>query len=234
MNEHKYFLGRVDYNGNGQKNCKAYITWELKDGKFSMCAEIWNHIKSDIYQGGQCVDTVAAYFPHNKKAQRMVEVWKRWHLNDLQAGCEHQRALGWGKGEDKIEVVIYGLTQEAHKLRKEAQVVAESAARTGTVAELTETGKALLGSDWFKDKFSPPDADSPLSGCYEVRKREMKSPGWVYPEQHSKGKLCKPCPKCGYKYGSAWLKEELPSEIVKEVESWSFVEGGRPAHEVVA
>lgn len=27
--------------------------------------------------------------------QQFVEIWKEWHLNDLQAGCEHQRALGW-------------------------------------------------------------------------------------------------------------------------------------------
>jgi len=24
-----------------------------------------------------------------------LEVWHLWHLNDLKAGCEHQRALGW-------------------------------------------------------------------------------------------------------------------------------------------
>jgi len=24
-----------------------------------------------------------------------LDVWKRWHLNTMQAACEHQRALGW-------------------------------------------------------------------------------------------------------------------------------------------
>jgi len=24
-----------------------------------------------------------------------LEVWTRWHLNDMNAACEHQRALGW-------------------------------------------------------------------------------------------------------------------------------------------
>lgn len=24
-----------------------------------------------------------------------LDMWKRWHLNDMHAGCEHQRALGW-------------------------------------------------------------------------------------------------------------------------------------------
>lgn len=25
----------------------------------------------------------------------VLDVWKEWHLNDMQAGCEHQRGLGW-------------------------------------------------------------------------------------------------------------------------------------------
>ena len=26
---------------------------------------------------------------------RLRDAWDRWHLNDMQAGCEHQRADGW-------------------------------------------------------------------------------------------------------------------------------------------
>lgn len=25
----------------------------------------------------------------------LIALWDRWHLNDMQAGCDHQRALGW-------------------------------------------------------------------------------------------------------------------------------------------
>lgn len=33
---------------------------------------------------------------------RFLEAWKLWHLNDMHAGCEHQRALGWeDEGYDK-------------------------------------------------------------------------------------------------------------------------------------
>ena len=89
--EHKYFLGKCDYNNSGRKNCAAYITWELsEDGRFSMQAEVWNPRKTDIYCGGQCVDTVAAMFPHNSRARRMVAVWERWHLNDMKAGSAAQ------------------------------------------------------------------------------------------------------------------------------------------------
>ena len=33
---------------------------------------------------------------------KLINIWENWHLNDLQAGCEHQRALGWDiDGYDK-------------------------------------------------------------------------------------------------------------------------------------
>jgi len=66
------------------------------------------------------------------KAFTFVEYWKHWHLNDMRAGCEHQRALGW------------------------------------------------------------------------------KS----YDEHPSE-----PCPTCGYKFGSAWLTEEVPTKVLQWLEA---------------
>lgn len=48
----------------------------------------------DIYtcqSCGQIRETLAEWFPE-------VEPWFKWHLNDMNAGCEHQEALGWGRG----------------------------------------------------------------------------------------------------------------------------------------
>jgi hypothetical protein len=113
------------------------------------------HVKStngrSWLMGGQCVDEIAKHFQSNKKTQRMAQIWERWHLNDMRAGCEHQRAEDWGK------------------------------------ERVSETGKL---------------------SC------------WVYPNEHPKGVLMKPCLVCGYKFGSAWLTEELPADIVTEIRSW--------------
>lgn len=88
--ENKLYLGKVDYNGHGRKNCKAFITWELtEEGNFSMQAEIWNPRETDIYCGGQCVEEVAKFRP-TPKVKRMVAIWKRYHLNDLKAGTPAQ------------------------------------------------------------------------------------------------------------------------------------------------
>jgi hypothetical protein len=45
-------------------------------------------------------------------------------------------------------------------------------------------------------------------------KREQKRAGWVYQGEHPRGVLMKPCPECGYKYGSAWLREEVPADVI--------------------
>lgn len=150
-------LGNVDYNGTGRRINKAAITWELKETDkkpcFSAQAEVWNGQGTDIIMGGQCVDEVAAMFPHNAKAQRIKAVWERYHLNDMRAGCEHQRA-GW------------------------------------------DVSKML-------------DVDG-----------QKKAAGWVYQKEHAEGLLCKPCEVCGYKYGSTWLYEAIPADVLAEIKSW--------------
>jgi hypothetical protein len=148
MKEHRYILGKTDAYTPGRKNCEAAITWSLTDGKFSMCAEVWLPSKDDIIQGGQCVDSVAALFPDDTKAKRMVAIWERWHLNDMKAGT---------------------LAQEAYL------------------------------------RANPVNAIYPES--HYTKACEMLAAAGLNPDN-------------GYKYGSQWLKEELPPEVVSEIESW--------------
>jgi hypothetical protein len=49
----------------------------------------------------------------------------------------------------------------------------------------------------------------------EPWKIEEKTAGWVFPSQHPKGLLTKPCPVCGYRYGNGWLYEEVPEEVLQ-------------------
>ena len=218
----KLYLGKCDARGTGKKRNEAYITWELteteKGPEFSAQAEVWNSTGSDIIMGGQCVDDVAAMFPGNAKAQRICEVWKRWHLNGMKAGCEHQRAEHWG--DEELDIITYKLNSEGYRLRKEALEEASKAARERRIANLTPAGIILIGDDWYKSLYSAPDADSPLSGLYDVAKCEKKRSGWVRQEEHPKGVLCKPCPVCGYEYGSSWLHESIPADIIAEIKTW--------------
>lgn len=94
MKQGKLYLGKCDGYNRGRKVCKAFITWELelkdKGPCFSAQAEVWNSRETDILQGGQCVDTVAAMFKGNKKAQRIAAIWAKYHLNDMKAGLPEQ------------------------------------------------------------------------------------------------------------------------------------------------
>lgn len=38
---------------------------------------------------------------------------------------------------------------------------------------------------------------------------------WATRAEHPGGLLSFPCPTCGYKYGTAWLKREVPSDVVE-------------------
>lgn len=165
---------------------------------------------------GQC-GVSAELVPAESWTPEMVaglrSAWRRWHLNDMRAGCEHQRAA-WDTGA-LVEVVEYGLTTEASQERRAALKECARAGLSCRPATLTARARALAELDeWFKPRFTPPDADSPLSGCYEVKKRERRNAVWVSQDEHPAGLLCRPCPECGYLYGSACLTEDVPADVL--------------------
>ena len=146
---------------------------------------------------------------------RFLDIWHLWHLNDMRAGCAHQVGPDWDASA-RVEVVTYKLTGEARNLMKATLRRAQECAINGVAFEMCPQERALVGlrESWLKDVHTPPDADSPLSGCYEVAKREEKGVGSVYPHEHPRGILCKPCRVCGYRYGTAWKLEPLPDDVV--------------------
>lgn len=43
---------------------------------------------------------------------------------------------------------------------------------------------------------------------------------WVNRKEHPDGLLGEPCSKCGYKYGTSWLYEEIPQNVIDELLSF--------------
>lgn len=149
-------LGKIDYNGRGRKTNQVEIEVRLEEGKLSICGSIWNNIHSDIYSGGQNIEEIASLFPHNKRVQRIKQVWERYHLNDLAAGSPKQ--------EDWLR------------------------------------SHPLAGIDWEVSYYE--------RACESLKEAGLNpDPNYIH-----NGKP--------YEYGTAWLKEELPADIIKEVESW--------------
>jgi len=143
--------------------CLAIIEWRLTPsnnlGIMGQCGG----------SGGQCQEVIREIAPRiedeyeRNLCLRILEVWDRWHLNDMKAGCEHQRELGW---QD-----------------------------------------ILIPLEELKNK--------------RVNQREGKALAmWVTEKEHPLGVLCKPCPVCGYQYGTKWLKENIPDDVVREIVQW--------------
>lgn len=107
------------------------------EGKFSISGDMG-------HSGGQIQDNIK---PANEEQKRLLEIWDKWHLNDLHAGTEKQ----------------------------------ENALR-------------------------------------EWRKKHKKE-GWAYDEEVKYLKSIKLYTDKGYKYGTSWLKRELPHELETELKS---------------
>ncbi len=150
------------YIGRDADGSRVTLRLELNADKLSICG-------SSRSSGGQMQDTIrqeldaGTFKPAIPAAdlREILDIWDRWHLNDMKAGCEHQRAEGWDK--------------------------------------------------------RPIDPAKPLN-TYGLHFEGQKSPSWnmlswVRPSEHPEGLLTKPCPVCGYKYGTEWKKETLPDQV---------------------
>lgn len=102
-----------------------------------------------------------------ESAERLAEIWKRWHLNDMRPGCEHQRAEKWAERpiDPNKPTRAYGKHFEGQR---------------------TDSWNMLA---------------------------------WVTHAEHPEGLLSRPCGVCGYKYGSAWLREDVPTDVLEWLRS---------------
>lgn len=132
--------------------------------ELSITGSIWNNLRTDCLSCGQNLETIADFFPNNKRVERIVAIWKRWHLNGMKSGCAHQIAEGWDK--------------------------------------------------------RPIDPSKPTDAYVDQGDGHR---GWNMliwlprSEKHPNGLLGAPCPTCGYKFGTSWLVERLPDDVIKEI-----------------
>ena len=184
---------------------------EVTDNRLSICGET-----EDSF--GQNVGELDEFFKYSatpaEKAiiPKLRDIWNKWHLNDMRPGCEHQRAE-WDTSE-KVEVITYRLTSDALKDQSEIKRQAEEdLIKTGS-ASISDLNRELLSLPWETKKDPNTSISIHFQKCYKEQKRETKAVGWLYEKEHPKGLLCKPCETCGYKYGSQWLKEDIPADVL--------------------
>lgn len=104
-------LGKVDGYNNNRKSCALEITLEITQHDphlnqldvnlnpvtesyfvLSLTGDLWNSGHTDILQGGQMQDSILDYV-NTARTRKIVELWNRWHLNDMRPGTATQAAL---------------------------------------------------------------------------------------------------------------------------------------------
>lgn len=176
-------------SGNALGGC-GQIEDEIRDAEFNRFAPGWDHAL----------------------VKRFVEAWDRWHLNDMRAGCSHQRAAGWGR--TKLAIATWILDSETSDRQRKIQQEVMAAVRRGEVRPVTGLERGILNLPY---NIKCADGASPAGEytCYYKKSGvEEKFDGCVRPSEHPEGKLCRPCAECGYEYGSKWLREDVPTDVL--------------------
>lgn len=204
----KFYFGEVDYLGHGRKDCAVEVEMNYKDRgdgrrELSICGDIWNARHSDIYCGGQCLDTIAEYV-RTPLFKKLHHLWKLYHLNAMHPECVHQYELGWTEAaRKKVPIYTFALTSNSTQKRKKIKDIANKSRLDSGSASITPEEQHLLSLEYTTT--SPVDSlPSHLAQYYKLDKTETKALGWLRPTDHPDGLLGNPCPVCGYRYGTSW------------------------------
>ena len=154
-----------------------------------------------------------------------LDIWKRWHLNDMKANCEHQKGPEWTPKD--VTLYHFELTDETSKAIEKAKSKALQVLKDGMPFTPSRGQVKLTALERTVTYHSDKLPDS-IANYYQLAVKkydwqngptETKSTSWLYEKDHPEGYLSKACPECGYKYGSSWLKEEIPNSVLEFVEA---------------
>lgn len=262
------FAGRLSTSRSGAASVYVFIETKEEDAKLRLSISgVVNPTKSgDADQCGQCIDALREVSYDGDidapTRQRLADVWERWHLNDMRAGCEHQNASdAYGKGKHitrkweelpeatqqrirrkrirehdiTISIQLDGLLRtppkdsdyraiESHLV---CNAVAEMAAETFLEADKTPEDAREAAHEWAwhtihdihdaattTEKFREESAQElrRLLSAWAETKLPLPPPPT---EVTFKDSLAAPCEVCGYEYGTKWLYEEVPADVLK-------------------
>lgn len=168
---------------------------------------------------GQMADTIRYYLERNQLTNRpafwteknllkMLDIWDRWHLNSMRPDCEHQRK-NWKDFDKEITTYEFNRTSETNKRRSEIKERILNDIKTTGGAHANEEERRLLCLPYFFKLLDPTPPDG-----YELYKEHTATRHWTSYKDHPDGYLGKPCEICGYGYGTAWIFEKLPLNVI--------------------
>ena len=188
-----------------------YDTSNEQQKRFSVCGKLF---APGVNCFGQCLDKIAQYID-DEQFKVIYRLWKLYHLNDMHPECEHQAKLGWlERSKEKVKIYTFNMTTEAisaqHKLKHEIL----DAAKVGKPYYTSAEEQTLLGLSYTR-KSHEEMLYGLVAKYYKLANIESKELGWLYEKDHPDGLLARPCPICGYKFGTKWLYRPIPPEDEK-------------------
>lgn len=221
-------FGKIDFDNVGRDvnivTVECEYTTEKDQKRFTASGNIWNASRRDVICGGQCLDTIAEYIK-TPLFMEILRLWRLYHLNDMHPECEHQAAAGWReKAREEVKIYTYTTTTETSTEQRSIKNEALAALKRGEMVKLDSHQIFMLT---LNDTIKTPDENLPanlakyykLGTCLNRLGVETKTLGWLHPDEHPDGILGKPCPVCGYKYGTAWKYFSIPENDEKIIYS---------------
>lgn len=177
----------------------------------------------DCYTCGQCYDSMRGGTPNEgwtaDMLYHLLDTWELWHMNDMKPYCMHQALWDGGK-----ECKLYEYKMSAARLKEQDRLKKNVKEKllAGAVVQLKEPQLSLYKEPYFVKT----DRNLPPIG-YELYKSYTKHARELYPmdseskwgDKHPDGILGKPCPVCGYKWGTQWRAECVPEEVLNWLEA---------------
>lgn len=218
---------RCQVQENRSANAYVKITYDGK--RLSLSGVIGPKSNGNcLGAAGQCVEEISRGTPkppwNDAMLQKLCAIWDEWHLNDLRPYCRHQKDLGWDKmATEKLTLYHYRLTQAVRDEQSQAKEAALAALRNGETFTPTPRQTWISCLPLFLDVYKPLSQEQkelyePYHSITGTPFTQSQTRGWVRPSEDERGLLCRPCPVCGYKYGTSWLCEKVPQDVL----DWLF------------
>jgi hypothetical protein len=144
-------------------------------------------------------------------ARKLYEVWECWHLNDMNASCEHQVGPAWDTSRE-IRFVGYQSTYKAKKLKLQALQGPLLPEAYEILGKVNEYHGESLNAEAIPEDVTRLEAEGFLEPWHWEQLEKTEVAGWVSVKRG--GLLDKPCPTCGYKYGTGWLYRAVPEDVI--------------------
>jgi hypothetical protein len=152
---------------------------------------------------------------NKEKVERLENIWNKWHLNDMRTGCEHQRK-NWNFDKE-IEIVDFTWSKKFNDMRKRAEDGLMSEQEYNEYKQLVPNVFEATVNTTRHRWMSPIICGLLYKKLIRITGTRTNQVRWVHQDEHPDGLLCKPCEICGYKYGTKWIHEDVPEEILQEL-----------------